>query len=66
MSRDGAKTIFDFGEWKSEVATRQEPDGSITFVTINPGIGGLEFIPDAAKRTLTTRDAQHEYVFQAK
>lgn len=63
VSRNGAKTMFDFGEWKSEVATRREPDGSVTFVTITPGIEGLEFIPDAAKKTLTTRDAQHEYVF---
>jgi len=66
VTRNGAKTTFDFGEWKSEVATRREPDGSLTFVTITPGIEGLEFIPDAAKRTLTTRDAQHEYVFQGK
>ena len=62
--RDGAKTTFDFGEWRSEVATRKEPDGSITFVTIAPGIDGLEFVPGAGeKRTMITRDAQHEYVF---
>lgn len=62
--RDGAKTTFDFGEWRSEVATRREPDGSITFVTISPGITGREFIPGVSgKRTLITRDAQHEYVF---
>jgi CubicO group peptidase (beta-lactamase class C family) len=66
VSRDGARTVFDFGEWKSEVATRREPDGSVTFVTITAGMEGLEFIPDAARRTLTTRDAQHEYVFTSK
>ncbi len=68
VTRDKGKTIFDFGEWKSEVASRREPDGSITFVTIAPGIEGLEFIPGAAgdKKTLTTRDAQHEYVFTAR
>jgi CubicO group peptidase (beta-lactamase class C family) len=64
--RDGGKTIFDFGEWKSEVASRREPDGSLTFVTITPGIEGLEFIPDSARQTLTTRDAQHEYVFNGR
>lgn len=64
--RAGTKTTFDFGEWKSDVATRKEPDGTITFVTITPGIEGLEFLPDPAKRTLTTRDAQHEYVFTGK
>lgn len=62
--RDRTKTTFDFGEWKSEMATRKEPDGSLTFVTITPGIDGLEFVPGAKdKRTLVTRDAQHEYVF---
>ena len=64
--RHSGKTTFDFGEFKAEVATRREPDGSLTFVTITPGIEGLEFLPDNAKRTLTTRDAQHEYVFKAK
>ena len=66
VSREGEKTLFHFGEWQSEVATRKEPDGSLTFVTITPGIEGLEFIPDAAGHTLTTRDAQHEYVFHQK
>jgi CubicO group peptidase (beta-lactamase class C family) len=66
VTRDGAKTVFHFGEWQSEVATRREPDGSVTFVTINPGIEGLEFIPDDANHTLTTRDAQHEYVFNGR
>ena len=53
---------------ESEVASRREPDGSITFVTVAPGIEGLEFIPGAAgeKKTLITRDAQHEYVFTAR
>ena len=50
------------------MATRREPDGSITFLTIAPGIEGLEFLPGTAgdKRTLITRDAQHEYVFTAR
>ena len=60
----GAATVFDFGEWKSEVATRREHDGSVTFVTIAPGITGLEFIVGSReKHTLTIRDAQHEYIF---
>ena len=67
VTRTGATTTFDFGEWKSEVATRHENDDSITFVTISPGIDGLEFIPGGGqKRTLTVRDAQHEYVFAEK
>ncbi|MFL6245121.1 MAG: serine hydrolase domain-containing protein [Thermoanaerobaculia bacterium] len=68
VTREKGKTIFDFGEWKSEVASRREPDGSITFVTVAPGIEGIEFIPGTSgeKRTLVTRDAQHEYVFTAR
>ena len=68
VTREKGKTIFDFGEWKSEVASRREPDGSVTFVTVAPGMAGLKFIPGLVgdKKTLITRDAQHEYVFTAR
>jgi len=57
-------TTFDFGEWKSAVATRKNPDGTISFLTIAPGAMGFEFVVgQGPKRTLITRDAQHEYVF---
>ncbi len=61
----GAATVFDVGEWKSEVASRPNPDGSLSFVTIKRGIAGVEFVvgSDGGKRTLAVRDAQHEYVF---
>jgi CubicO group peptidase (beta-lactamase class C family) len=66
VRRNGATTVFDFGEWKSEVATRQNPDGTVSFVTISPGIMGLEFVVGSGpKPTLIVRDAQHEYVFAA-
>lgn len=62
----GAKTVFDFGEWQSEVASRRNPDGTLSFITISPGVSGFEFVVGGAgKKTLTTRDAQHEYVFDA-
>lgn len=62
---DGPRTILDFGEFKAEVATRKEPDGSVTIVSITPGFQWAELIPGAkTKRTLTVRDAQHEYVFE--
>ena len=64
VSRKGAATIFDFGEWSSEVASRKNPDGTISFITIVPGFNGLEFVVGRAS-TLTLRDAQHEYVFKA-
>jgi len=62
---EGAKWSFDFGEFASEVASRTNPDGSVSFITIAPGIPWLEFV--AGERdgtpTLTIRDGQHEYVF---
>jgi len=58
-------TLFDFGEWQSAVASRQNDDGTTSFVTISPGVSGLPFVVGevGGKRTLTLRDAQHEYVF---
>jgi len=61
----GNATVFDFGEFKSEVASRRNPDGSVSFLTTIPGFDGLEFVVGGAadKRTLVFRDAQHEYTF---
>lgn len=68
VSHDGGATTFDFGEWKSDVASRKNPDGTTSFVTTEPGLTGFEFVVGAGssgqKRTLVTRDAQHEYVFE--
>jgi CubicO group peptidase (beta-lactamase class C family) len=67
VSTSGASTIFDFGEWKSEVASRKNPDGTISFITTVPGELGFEFVVGSgAKTTLTIRDAQHEYVFEER
>jgi CubicO group peptidase (beta-lactamase class C family) len=67
VSRAGGATAFDFGEWKSEVASRQNPDGSISFVTTAPGLAGFEFVVGTgAKRTLVLRDSQHQYVFEER
>lgn len=64
VTRTGGTTVFDFGEWKTEVATKKAPDGSISFVTIVPGAEGFELhVGSGPKRTLIVRDAQHEYVF---
>jgi CubicO group peptidase (beta-lactamase class C family) len=63
--RQGAETWFDFGEWKSAVASRKNDDGTTSFVTIVPGFGGLAFVINSndEPRTLTLRDGQHEYLF---
>ena len=62
--RDGI-VVFDFGDWRSEVATRANDDGTISFISIDPGVAGFEFVAgqEGGKRTLTLRDAQHEYPF---
>jgi CubicO group peptidase (beta-lactamase class C family) len=64
VTRAGGITTFDFGEWKSEVASRKNPDGTTSFVTTVPGMSGIELVVGAAngRRTLVLRDAQHEYV----
>ena len=65
----GGATLFDMGEWKIEVATRKNADGTVSFVTIGAGFIGQNFVAGAnaaGKRTLTLRDAQHEYVFEAE
>lgn len=67
VSTSGSSTFFDFGEWKSEVASRKNPDGTISFITIVPGMIGSEFVVSPGpKRRLVTRDAQHEYVFEER
>src|SRR4029077_4288 len=57
--------LFDVGEWKSEVASRKNDDGTISFITIDPTLAGFEFVmaDTAGTRRLVMRDAQHEYVF---
>jgi CubicO group peptidase (beta-lactamase class C family) len=63
--RTKAGAAIDVGEWKSEIATRHAPDGTVSLVTTAPGIGGFELVVGSAdgKRTLVLRDGQHEYVF---
>jgi CubicO group peptidase (beta-lactamase class C family) len=63
--RDQGATYFDVGEWRSPVGSRKNPDGSVSFVLIAPGVIGLEAVVGSAggKRTLVMRDAQHEYTF---
>jgi CubicO group peptidase (beta-lactamase class C family) len=69
VKKAGATTLFDMGEWKIEVASRKNSDGTVSFVTVGPGLIGLDFVVGksaAGKPTLTVRDAQHEYVFDAQ
>jgi len=65
VKRAGAKTVFTWDGGQSQMATRKNDDGTISFVTVDPPLSGLEFVnaEHAGKRCLILRDAQHEYVF---
>jgi CubicO group peptidase (beta-lactamase class C family) len=62
---DNGVTTFDLGEWKSAVASRKNDDGTTSFITIDPGTDGFEFVVGerGGTRVLIIRDGQHEYVF---
>jgi len=64
LTNDGT-TTFDLGEWKSTVASRKNDDGTTSFITIDPGTDGFEFVVGerGGKRVLVIRDGQHEYRF---
>jgi hypothetical protein len=65
VRRSGDKVTFGFTAWDSEVLTHRNTDATTSFLTVTPGLQGLEFVvgTSGGKRTLTTRDSQHEYVF---
>lgn len=61
VRRTNGRTVFDFGEFGSEVASRTNEDGTVSFVTIDPVVTDFEFL--VVGETLVFHDAQHEYVF---
>ena len=63
-TQDGV-TIFDFGAWQSSTASRRNDDGTMSFILIDPGVPGFNFVAGErdGKRALIVRDAQHEYAF---
>jgi hypothetical protein len=63
---DAKGTVFDFGEWKSTVASRKNDDETTTLVPIDPGVGRIDFVvsDQAGVRRLLLRDPQHEHVFE--
>jgi CubicO group peptidase (beta-lactamase class C family) len=65
VRREGGRTVFDFGLWKSEVASRKNDDGTLSLITIDPTLVGFEFVvaQSGGKRALTIRDGQHAYTY---
>jgi hypothetical protein len=65
VKKQGTDVVFDVGEWRSNVASRKNDDGTTSFITIDPTLDGLTFVVSErdGKRGLVLRDAQHEYVF---
>jgi CubicO group peptidase (beta-lactamase class C family) len=63
---DAKGTVFDFGAWKSTVASRKDDGGATALVTVDPGVSGLDFVvaDQGGERRLLLRDAQHEHVFR--
>ncbi len=65
VRRAGSEVVFDFGNWRSAVATRKNDDGTVAFVTIAPGESGFPFTvtQSGGKRALVIRDGQHAYTY---
>jgi CubicO group peptidase (beta-lactamase class C family) len=65
VTHSGPRTLFDFGLWQSEVASRQNNDGTISFVTIDPTNSGFEFVMERrdGRVVLVIHDRQHEYIY---
>lgn len=62
--REDTKWI-EAGFVEGPIATKTNPDGSVTIVSAAPGAIGLDALVgvEDGKRTLTIRDAQNEYIY---
>jgi CubicO group peptidase (beta-lactamase class C family) len=68
VRKDAQGVWFQFGLWGSHMASRKNPDGTVSFVTIDPGVGGFfNFVVSSkdGKPALITADGQHKYVYTA-
>ncbi len=47
------------------MASRSNPDGTVSFITTAPTLEGFEFLtnPRSAKRSLSIRDGEHDFLF---
>ncbi|UHQ23044.1 beta-lactamase family protein [Lysobacter sp. 5GHs7-4] len=67
VRRDGAKTWFDFGLWRTEVALADSEAGTV-LESISPGVAGFQFTPTQkhGARALVLADGQRTYTFLAQ
>jgi hypothetical protein len=65
VTKSGEHIVFTWDGGESRMATRQNDDGTISFINADPPLSGFEFVKSEkdGKRALIVRDAQHEYVF---
>ena len=63
--RRADRTVLDLGEWRATVGSRKNDDGSVSLISIDPGMVGIEFVIGErdGKRVFVVRDGQHEYLF---
>jgi CubicO group peptidase (beta-lactamase class C family) len=63
IEKSGGAVSLRAAAWSSEVASRHNDDGTVSLMTSDPQIMGMEFVigTKGGKRTLTTRDGQHVY-----
>ncbi len=68
VKNDGDGVVFSFGLWSSHVASRKNDDGTVSLVTIDPGVPPFQFVVTSAngKQELITQDGQHKYVYTAR
>lgn len=68
VRKDAGGTWFQFGLWGSHMASRKNKDGTVSLVTIDPGVGQFfNFVVtnQNGKPALVTADGQHKYVYTA-
>lgn len=65
VSRQGDRVFFATASWKTEVASRRNDDGTMSFVAIDPQVQGIPAVVTTVggKRGLVVRDGQHKYIF---
>jgi CubicO group peptidase (beta-lactamase class C family) len=65
VRRAGREVYVDFGSWSSRVGSRRNADGSLSLVTTDLAVRGLDFTLEQreGKRALVLRDGLREFVF---